>query len=69
MVRTVPGNLPQVRSQRTTSLTSAMNDFALRACRHGDLDRLLTVEEASIEDGPYSRFVFIYNPGRARDGF
>ena len=46
-----------------------MDDFALRACLYTDLDRLLAVEEASFEDGPYSRFDFIYFLGRARDGF
>jgi hypothetical protein len=47
----------------------AMNNFALRAYRYGDLDGLLTVEEASIEDSPCSRFDFIYDLGRARDVF
>lgn len=46
-----------------------MNDFALRACRYRDLDRVLALEEASFADNPYRRLDFVYFLEVSRGGF
>ncbi len=44
-------------------------DFTLRTCRREDLDRVLTIEDASFPDDAYSRAVFHFYLATAREGF
>jgi len=46
-----------------------MNGLTLRACRYGDLNRVLAIEKAAFPDSPYSRLDFAFFLARPGSDF